>query len=119
MNTEKTKKWGGAGRGQGRKPKWYGVTIAMRVPEAWVGDLGQCMQDKITPDFRPKQNDWVQNQDDNVHKQDAMILQALRLYKQGLNGGKIWDTLKAEGFDNLPSKPNMKRTLERWKAEVC
>ena len=128
---------GGAGRNQGRKSKWYGKTVAMRIPECWVKQLKHCMDNEITPIFDNvqeqddsvhnkvdkvhKQNEIVQNQLDNVHKgryvnhwDDSMIKLALKLEKENLNGGQIWLRLKDAGYKKLPSRNHMKVTLKRW-----
>jgi hypothetical protein len=53
--------WGGTGRGQGRKPKWYGKTVTMRIPADWEVKIKYCMAHKITPLF-----ETVQNQKDEL-----------------------------------------------------
>ncbi len=120
MDKDKSKNWGGAGRGQGRKAQWYGQTVVMRVPTDWIEGIKQCMAEGRAPDFSVHKHDNVPNQVDKVQKQDyspELIQEALALYAQGLNGGKVWEALKSKGFSSLPSKPNMKRTLESWKAK--
>ena len=114
---------GGAGRGQGRKAKWYGKTVAMRVPEIWAEKIQACMNNKTTPIF-----DTVQNKNDSVQKQnkpvkrrkkvysEKMIALALELYSQGKNGAEVWNELVKTGFEP-PSKSHMKRWLEGCKKQ--
>lgn len=59
--TGRTNKRGGKREGAGRKGKWYGKTIAMRVPESWAERIQFCMDNEITPTFEPSQEN-VQNQ---------------------------------------------------------
>jgi predicted RNase H-like nuclease (RuvC/YqgF family) len=44
----------------------------------------------------------------------ALVQEAVRLHREGKNGGEIWETLHGLGYAPLPSKSNMRRTLQTW-----
>ncbi len=122
-------KRGGKREGSGRKRKWYGDSVAMRVPAIYKDAISYCIENEIELSI-----DFVLNQVEKVHKQISkiekrtesnrkstktkhspeLIKAALALHEQGLKGKALLTELEKRGFDNLPSASNLARTLKKW-----
>jgi hypothetical protein len=101
---------GGKRNGAGLKPKWYGQTVAMRVPSAWAAGITTCMDSGRIPVF-----DAVQIQSAIVHNQNRQAQQNPQKPATALNSDSVQIQSEIVQNQSRIQKPGSKRA---WLAEV-
>ena len=103
---EKKKKQGGKRENAGRKKAWQETTKVTRLPISIIEKINGLKAENI--DIKD-----VLDALEKVKKPrwSKKLINKAKELNENISGAELWNLLKAEGFEDLPSKNHMKRWI--------